>query len=140
MIPAHYELVTWGGISHGSSGRGPCAILEPVPKQVGGILVARALVDTRGPIPVRLVNLTVAPVIIPPGCVLGELSPVSLDQVHMMSEYANIRNLTLAADSHQSSSRGAEGGPAGEDKYLTSVPEHLQELYHKTCHHVNSHQ
>ena len=137
-IPAHHELVTWGGIPRGSWERGPCALLEPVPKELGGILVARALVDTRGPIPVRLVNLTDAPVIIPPGCVLGELSPVSQDQVPMTSESANIRNVTLDPDSHQSSSRGAEGGLAGEDKSPTSVPEHLQELYHETCRHVNS--
>ena len=137
-IPAHHELVTWGGIPRGSWVQGPCALLEPVPKELGGILVAQALVDTRGPIPVRLVNLTDAPVIIPPGCVLGELSPVSQDQVPMTSESANIRNVTLDPDSHQSSSRGAEGGPAGEDKSPTSVPEHLQELYHETCRHVNS--
>ena len=112
-IPAHHELVTWGGIPRGSWERGPCALLEPVPKELGGILVAQALVDTRGPILVWLVNLTDAPVITPPGCVLGELSPISQDQVPVTSESANIRNVTLDPDSHQSSSQGAEGGPAG---------------------------
>ena len=137
-ISAHHELVTWVGIPHGSWERGPRAILKPVLKELGGILVVGALVDTRGPIPVRLANLMDAPVIIPPGClgrVVTRLSGPSAYDVRIR------QHPKWDSGSRQSSVVKPRSwrGPC----WRRQVPNFharasFQELYHETCRHVNS--
>ena len=131
VIPAHHELVVWGVIPRGSWEQGPHAILEPVPRHLGGVLVARALVETQDPIPVRLANLSDNPMKFQAGCVLGELFPVSPDQVPINQSPAKIRNVQLATE-HQP--------PLGWDEEQPSalVPEHLQELYQEACSNISS--
>ena len=156
-IPANTEFVITAKSEGNESIGSRYGILEPVTEDKRSIIVARTLVDPGGRgIPVRILNMSNSPVKLKKGYLIGEISSIDAmletvdieesDQVgqehpfcrrQKMGQSCTPADLQVKPPVIQSLFGSSEsvknGSHLGEEVNLPRVPDHLKELYEKSC-------
>ena len=158
VIQPEHEMVIWVPVGPFKGPAARPAVLEPLVEDQRGLLVARCLVDlSQGEIPVRLVNLTNAPIKLKRNYPLGELQFVEQELLKIEANSVAVRHLTAdakertdqdsvssgkqelegASSNHESGIASDPGHPLQESSSVTDttqdaaqvIPEHLKDLY-----------